>query len=96
MKTTNIVSPGSPGLRLRDKKWCIAKDGTCAATFYSRISQGLCTRPVKIGARGSRWPEHEIEAIVAARVAGRSNEEIRTLVEELHARRLSNFDALVT
>ena len=63
------------------------ESGTPRSTLYLRIAQGLWTEPVKIGERAVAWPVHEIESLNAARIAGKSNEEIRALVIELHAAR---------
>jgi prophage regulatory protein len=51
------------------------------------IQQGLFTRPVPIGARAVGWPAGEVAAINAARIAGKSEHEIRTLVEKLESDR---------
>ncbi len=64
-----------------------AKSGMSRSTLYLRISQGLWTKPVKIGDRASGWPEHEIDALNAARIADKSNDEIRTLVSDLESAR---------
>lgn len=58
-----------------------------ASTFYLRISQGLMTSPVSLGGSTVGFPLHEIEAINAARLAGRSDEDIRKLVTDLEAAR---------
>lgn len=63
-----------------------ARRNEAKATTYLRIKQGLLTPPVKLG-RSSAWPETEIEAINAAIIAGRTDDEIRTLVKELEAGR---------
>jgi len=56
-------------------------------SIYGQVKAGTFTKPVAIGSRAVAWPSHEVAAINAARVAGRSNEELRDLVERLHARR---------
>jgi prophage regulatory protein len=61
--------------------------GEGRSTLYSRISQGLWTKPVRLGPRSVGWPEYEVEALIAARIAGKSDEEIRALVLELEAAR---------
>jgi prophage regulatory protein len=61
--------------------------GDKRSTLYLRVSEGLFPKPVKIGARASAWPEDEVSAINAARIAGKSNEEIRALVAKLEAAR---------
>lgn len=72
---------------LRGKK--VDQEMGCGKTTrYDQVRRGLLTRPVKLlGARASGWPEYEIQAILAARVAGRTDNDIRELVRELHARR---------
>ncbi len=54
---------------------------------YDQISEGLITKPVSIGSRAVAWPEHEIDSIIKARIAGKSDEEIRDLVRKLEAAR---------
>jgi prophage regulatory protein len=57
------------------------------ATFYEWISKGLMTPGVALGARTVGWPEHELLAIAAARIAGKSDDEIRALTRQLVADR---------
>ena len=57
--------------------------GVCNATVYNYIQKGLLPPSVSLGIRCSGWPAHEIEAIAAARIAGRSNDEIRLLVNQI-------------
>lgn len=54
---------------------------------YADIQKGLMTPPVKLGERSVAWPEHEVLAINAARVAGKTDDEIRQLVTKLIAER---------
>jgi len=54
--------------------------------IYADIQQGVFPRPIKIG-RSSRWPSHEVDEIIASRIAGKNDEEIRQLVAELEAKR---------
>jgi len=63
--------------------------GHCShASIYNAINEGLFTKPVKIGQRSVGWPSNEVQAINAARIAGRSETEIRELVKRLHAKRI--------
>ena len=57
------------------------------ASIYSAIHAGLFTMPVQIGQRSVGWPDHEVEAINQARIAGKSDADIRALVDRLHAAR---------
>ena len=57
------------------------------ASHYNDIANGLMTEPVHIGSQSVAWPENEIAAINRARIAGKTNDEIRALVTALHAQR---------
>ena len=77
MNTSNLI-------RLPSVK---AKSGCARSTIYQRVSEGLFTKPVRLGARSVAWPESEVLEINAARIAGKSDEEIRALVTKLEAAR---------
>lgn len=64
-----------------------SESGLSRSTIYLRISQGLWTKPVSLGARAVGWPAHEVEALNTARIAGKSNHEVRALVTKLEAAR---------
>lgn len=57
------------------------------ASIYNAIKAGLFTRGVPIGSRSVGWPDYEVNAINAARISGKSENEIRELVKRLHANR---------
>ena len=61
--------------------------GLSRFTIYLRIAQGLWTKPVSLGVRAVGWPSDEVEAINAARIAGKTDEEVRALVAKLEAAR---------
>ena len=67
---------------LRSKEVC-ARRGLSSSTHYQDITDGLWTKPVKVGPRASAWPDFEVDLINAARVAGQSDDEIRDLVRRL-------------
>lgn len=73
--------------RLYRLNTALSATGQTRSPFYASIQQGTMTRPVKIGPRAAAWPEHEIQAIVQARIAGASETELRKLVDKLHAQR---------
>lgn len=73
-------------LRLPNVK---SESGLSRSTIYLRISQGLWTKPVSLGARAVGWPAYEISTLIAARIAEKSEEEIRILVVKLEAARKS-------
>ena len=65
----------------------ISESGLSRSTIYLRIAQKLWTKPVSLGARAVGWPSDEVTAINTARIAGKTDEEIRTLVAKLEAAR---------
>ena len=62
-----------------------ANTGLSRSTIYLRIAQGEFTKPVSLGGRAVGWPASEVAALNAARIAGRTNSEIRDLVARLEA-----------
>jgi prophage regulatory protein len=64
-----------------------SESGLSRSTIYLRIAQGLWTKPVSLGARAVGWPSGEVSAINAARIAGKTDEEVRALVAKLEAAR---------
>jgi prophage regulatory protein len=57
------------------------------ASVYNLIRDGLWTKSVAIGQRSVGWPDEEVRALCAARIAGKTESEIRELVSRLHAKR---------
>ena len=60
------------------------------ASVYTAIRAGLFTVPVPIGQRAVGWPDTEVKAINAARIAGKSEDQIRELVKKLHDARCAD------
>jgi prophage regulatory protein len=56
-------------------------------TLYDHIKKGLLPPPIKLSIRSAVWIIAEIEAVNRARIAGKSNEQIRELVTALVAAR---------
>ena len=65
----------------------LSASGDTKSTHYLKISQGLWTKPVRLGARAVGWPSDEVASLINARIAGKSNEEIRDLVKQLESAR---------
>jgi prophage regulatory protein len=64
-----------------------AVTGGSRSAIYQWAADGLFTKPIRLGSRAVGWPAHEVATINAARIAGKSNDEIRELVELLHLQR---------
>ena len=73
-------------LRVTDVKAVFGHRST--TTVYNNLNAGLLTKPILIGQRAVAWPEHEIQAIAGALVAGKTRDQIRALVTDLTARRV--------
>lgn len=63
----------------------IRLSGCSRSTIYLRIQQGLWPRQVALGPRSVGFPAYEVEALNAARIAGKTDDEIRVLVARLEA-----------
>ncbi len=72
-----------------------ARLGEGRSAIYEDVSRGVITRQVAIGRRSVGWPSDEIDIIVAARIAGRTDDEMRAIVERLHAARQVAIDGAV-
>ena len=74
-------------LTILRRKQVESETGYCRSTIYHRISQGLFVKPVRLGARAVGFPAGEVTALNAARIAGKSDADIRLLVQRLEAAR---------
>jgi prophage regulatory protein len=75
---------------LRLKK-VLAHTGDSRSTHYLRIQQGLMPKHVSLGGGYAvAWPADEIAAIINARIAGQSDEQIKALVKMLEQARQAN------
>jgi prophage regulatory protein len=73
-------------LRLLRLGAVLARFGIRRTNLYDRISQELMTAPVKLG-RSSAWPSDECDAILGHIIAGKTDSELRVLVQQLMAAR---------
>ena len=69
------------------RKQVQAETGYSRSTIYLRMSQGLWPKPVSLGPRSVGWPAADVAAMNVARIAGRTDDEIRALVVQLEAAR---------
>lgn len=82
---------------------CILRiDGVKATTgakshtsIYNHIKAGLFPQAIPLGMRSVGWPSDEVEAVIAARVAGADDAALRALVAQLHAARQTKYEALL-
>ena len=57
--------------------------------LHNRIKQGLMPPPIPLGGRAVGWLEHELDQVLAAMVAGKSQDHIKALVGHLVDQRKS-------
>ena len=65
----------------------LQRRGRSRSSHYADIKAGLFVKPVLIGLRATGTPDYEVEVLIAARIAGKTDEEIRALVIRLEADR---------
>lgn len=71
-----------PNALLRTPDVC-AVTGMARPTLYEAMAKGLFPRPIKLGEKSSAWPASECNAVLAARIRGATEDELRVLVVEL-------------
>ena len=65
----------------------LKRRGRSRSSHYADIKAGLFVKPVLIGLRAIGTPDNEVDALNAARIAGKSDDEVRALVVKLEAAR---------
>ena len=71
----------------------LQRQGLPKSTFYEKVKNQLMTAPVSLGARSVGWPEHEVNEINKAVIAGANVDQIKQLVCELTEQRQLAFCA---
>ncbi len=81
--------------RLVRKREALTILGNSNTQLYEDIKAGRMVAPVKVGGRVVAFPSDELDAIVSARVGGLATDEMRALVDRLHAQRKTALSALL-
>lgn len=63
------------------------RSGDSRSGGYAKVAEGTFVPQVARGVRGAGFPEHEVDALVAARMAGAVEVELKLLVKALVAER---------
>jgi prophage regulatory protein len=79
-----VAAPSNRILRVSDTT---IETGVSRSTLYLRVAAGTFTTAVQLGSRLVGWPASEVYAINQARIAGKSDDEIRALVIALEQAR---------
>lgn len=61
--------------------------GMGETSYRTAMADGLLPKLITLGARAVGIPEHELNQVIRARIAGLPDDEIRKLVERIHADR---------
>lgn len=61
------------------------------STLFTQINQGLMPKPISLGSRSRGYLQHELDAVMRARVQGKPDSQIKELVQELLAKRNGDF-----
>lgn len=72
---------------VRPKDACRQLGGMGLSTLYAHVDRGLFVKPVALSRRFVVFPQEEITAILNARLAGKTDEDVRKLVVELMEKR---------
>lgn len=93
MSSTPNTAPAWGILRIDDVK---AATGVCSHTsIYAAVKDGTFPQAVPLGLRSVGWPSDEVQAVTAARIAGAADDELRALVQQLHAARRVKYEAIL-
>jgi prophage regulatory protein len=82
-----VTTPTEGGFTIWRRKRVELESGWGRSTIYVRVGEGLWPKPVHIGPRAVGWVAAEVRAVNAARIAGKSDDDIRALVRRLEADR---------
>lgn len=64
--------------------------GDARSTIYRKINLKLFPKPVQIGGDRVGWPANEVQAVIDARIAGKSEQQIQEIVKRLELARGGN------
>lgn len=68
--------------------------GISESSYRYGIADGTLPKPIQLCARAVGIPEHEINQVIRARIAGLSADEIRNLVARIHTDRTADAENL--
>lgn len=84
----NAHSPTpAPPNYVRPKDACRQLGGMGLSTLYAHIDRGMFPKPVALSRRFVVFPQEDVTAIINARLAGKTDEDVRQLVSEIMEKR---------
>ncbi|WP_448556024.1 helix-turn-helix transcriptional regulator [Thalassotalea montiporae] len=82
-----MTTSNNENLRIIRISEVATKRGVSRTTLYRQIKDGLLTKPVNLGAHSIGWPEHEVDKLNGALIAGATSEQLKELVQSLTEQR---------
>ena len=79
----------TPCFTISRKPATAAKFAIGFTLLNSKINDGLMPPPISLGARAVGWIDQELDQVLAAMIAGKSQDQIKTLVSHLVDQRQS-------
>jgi prophage regulatory protein len=79
-------TPAAPNY-VRPKDACRQLGGMGLSTLYAHIDRGMFPKPVALSRRFVVFPQEDVTAIINARLAGKTDEDVRQLVSEIMEKR---------
>lgn len=76
---TPPTSPATAGTLMRPADVC-RQTGLGLSTLYAHIDRGMWPEPVALSRRFVVFPSEEVDAVLNARIAGKTDAEIKVLV----------------
>jgi prophage regulatory protein len=61
----------------------LGRTGYSSSSLYNRINEGVFCPPIALGPRGVAFVESEVQTVLAAMVAGKTQDELQSLVQSL-------------
>ena len=73
--------------KINRKPEVLSRCGISKTNLHNKINSGVFPPPISLGARAVGFIQHEIDQILAAMIASKSESELKVLVAELISKR---------
>ena len=73
----------TPQIQFNRRPEVLSRLGISNTTLHKKINDQLLPPPINLGSRSVGWLEHELNQVLAAMVAGKSQDHIKALVGHL-------------
>jgi prophage regulatory protein len=87
VQTPNIINVQTPDLQIIRRPQALTMLGISKSNFHNKINAGLLPKPITLGSNSVGYLKHELQTVIGAIAAGKSTDEIKSLVESLIVQR---------